>query len=332
MFVAFVPKLKCRFSILFFVFLLLSGCGPKTSTQHPLQTPIPIHTASVTLTPPDSRRSSLGTKVSLNLGRGIDVESASGFVCHFDKQGSGSPTPGTLVLSSVQPTYDQGTLQSLRNYLNSVGDGFIGGQPDIAPYPVFSADSMAFQLVAVNTADLGCSEVLQLTNNGNASVQISHVSLQFIQDTQANTQRYNLIDACSLSLNFLAQGCPPSLGALEASYVAQFNLPLGKANTIMSATCWGYDNSSGCSPQKLTLQPGEFAKITLKYFSNTHGNLSFSLQPLFTLDWPGQQTMSYPAPQLRVKFAFASLSQFSCYALQGQHFIEVSLDPTHWCI
>jgi hypothetical protein len=330
MLVVFVPRLKSRFSISFLLLLLLSGCSQSRSPQYSLRTPIPIHTAGVTLTPPDSQPGSLGTKVSLNLGGWIDVESASGFVCHFSRQGS--PTPGTLVLPTVQPPYDQGTLQSLRNYLNAVGDGYMGGRPDTAPYPVFSADSTAFQLVAVNTADIGCSEVLQLTNNGKAAVQISQVSLQFMQDTQANTQRYNLIDACSLSLSFLSLRCPPSLGALEPSYVAQFNLHAGKANTIMSATCWGYDDSTGCSPQKLMLQSGDFAKVTLSYFSNAQSTLSFSLQPLFTLDLPGQQTMSYPAPQLRVTFAFASPSQFSCYSLQVQQFVETSLDEDHWCL
>jgi hypothetical protein len=330
MLIAFVPKLKSRFSISFFVFLLLSGCSQSTSPHYPLQTPNPLYSASVTLTPPDSRPGSLGIGVSLNVGKGIHVESASGFVCQFSPQGS--PTPGTLVLPTVQPNYDQGTLLSLRNYLNAVGAGFVGGRPDMAPYPVFSADSTAFQLVAVNTADMGCSEVLQLTNNGKAAVQISQVSLQFMQDTQANTQRYNLIDACSLSLNFLSQRCPPGLGAQEPGYVAQFNLHWGKATTIMSATCWGYDDTIGCSPQKLTLQPGDFAKVTLWYFSNAQSNLSLSLQPIFTLDWTGQQTMSYPAPQLRVTFAFASLSQFSCYSLQNQQFVETSLDEHHWCL
>lgn len=330
MLVVFVRRLKYRFSVPFFVLLLLSGCSQSTSPQYPLRTPIPLRTASVTLTPPAPQPSSPGIGVSFHLGKGIDIESAGGFVCHFSRQGS--PTPGTLVLPSVRGTFDEGTLQSLKNYLNAVGAAYLGGRPDTAPYAPFPADATAFQLVAANTADIGCTEVLQLTNNGSADVQISQVSLQFIQDTHVNTRYYNLVDACSLSLNFLSFRCPPALGAQEPGYVAQFNLHTGKAHAIMPATCWGYDDLTGCSPQKLTLHSGDFAKITLSYFSTVQSNLSFAIQPLFTLDGPGQPTISYPAPQLRVTFAFASLAQFSCYALQGQQFVETSLDEDHWCL
>src|SRR5204863_3278234 len=115
------------------------------------------------------------------------------------------------------------------------------------PYPAFSANPDAFQLGPVDPTSTACGEVLQITNIGNAPVQISQVTVQLIADTQTNHEHYNLIDLCSLNSSI----CFP-LGGGEAAYLASFDLHSGKTNTKFPATCWGYA-APDCSPQALSL-------------------------------------------------------------------------------
>lgn len=315
MFISFLCMLKGRFLIALFVLLLLSGCGqPSQSASVPVSkdgqssqnTPVPV-----------------GTSVAFDLGGWIHVQSGGGFVCSVFS----SLAPGTLVLPTVLPTYDQGALQSMTNYITAVR-GVTGGRsgPFIGAYPVFSANPQAFQLVAVDTASEGCWETLQITNIGNAPVQIAQISVRYIVNTQTNTQHYNLIDACSLIACFPPRG-------VEGTYDAPFDLHPGNANNITPATC--LEDHNGCLPQALSLKPGEIAEMQLVYSSSPSSDLTFSLIPSFTLNQLGKQ-MTYAAPQLQATFAFASASQFSCYALQGQQFVDVShLSPRsrlHQCI
>jgi len=318
MYISFLSMFKKRFMLPLLVLMLLSGCGQLSSAQTPQNTPVSMHSGSIT---PSSGPAPVGTSVAFDLGGWIHVQSAGGFICSVRS----GLTPGTLVLPTVQSTYDQGTLLSVENYVTAAYNQVTrASRPDTAPYPAFSANPDAFQLVAVNVASQGCWEVLQITNIGNAPVQISQISMQFTADTRINNQHYNLIDACSLNSSV----CSPGGGGVGV-YQAQFDLHSEKANTIMPATCWGYGSYS-CSPQALSLKAGEIATVYLEYFSHSSNSLSFSLMPSFTLDWPGKQT-TYPVPQLQETFAFASDSQFSCYALQGQQFINVPVDATHWC-
>ncbi len=321
MFIFFLSMLKKRFMMPFFVLLLLSGCGQSLSAQNQQKTPVLLHSGSTTPTPTPGP-SPLGTSVAFDLGGWLHVQSAGGFKCNYITNG-GNPTPGTLVLPTVQPTYDQGTLQSVINYITAANKSraFV---LDTVPYPEFSANSDAFRLAAVTVAPMGCGETLHVTNIGNAPVQISQVSVQLTADTQTNHQHYNLIGLCSL----VSSLCFPRGGG-EAAFLASFDLHSGKTNTKVPATCWGYA-APACSPQALSLKPGEVAKVVLSYSASD--NLSFSLKPTFTLDWPGtgKQTI-YPVPQLQATFAFASTSQFSCYALQGQKFIAVPVDFAHYC-
>src|SRR5437762_5932229 len=115
MFTPFLNVLKRRFLIPFLALLLLSGCGQPSSAQHLQKTPVAMHSGSITPTPGPSP---LGTSVAFNLGGWIHVQSAGGFTCSFATNG-GDITPGTLVLPTVQPTYDQGTLQSVKSYVTA---------------------------------------------------------------------------------------------------------------------------------------------------------------------------------------------------------------------
>jgi len=358
---SFFYSIKRRFMMLFLALLLLCGCGSQSlPTQRPQNTPTSIPPTSIppTSTPVPTPTVSgsgsttsgpfpLGTRIDFDLGGWLHIYSDGGFTCSIPPPSPISTlvtlTPGVLVLQKTLPTdgtYDQGRLQPLENYLSSVQQAFNGidvtdpntGNLDARPYPAFPANSDAFQLVPVSLANYrpACSEVLHITNIGNALVKISQISAQLRADTQVDNQRYNLIDICSLPP--FTPGCAPGpSGGGEPIYTANFALHPGKANDVIPAAIEGVDPES----QQLTLQPNEVAKVIISYTSQD--SLSFSLLPSFTLDWPGNQT-TYPAPQLQETFAFGSASQFSCYSLKGQHFIEIPPSSIHstksdtWCI
>ncbi|MHB8598353.1 MAG: hypothetical protein ACYDER_16240 [Ktedonobacteraceae bacterium] len=315
--------------VLLLALLLLSGCGQSpspsssSSTQILQKTPTSAHSGSAT---PTSGPAPLGTGVAFDLGGWLHIQSASGFACGFTSNGL-PITPGSLVLPTVLPSYDQGTLQAMKNYLTAANqsDAFV---LDTVPYPAFPTNTSAFQLAAVNMFGgpfgSACGETLHITNIGNAPVQVAQVSTRLVADTQTNTQHYNLVDLCSIAASSI---CFPRGGG-EAGYLADFNLGAGKANTTIPPISWGSGGRSG-SAQTLSLKPGEVAKVQLLYSATN--NLSFSLFPTFTLDWPGKQ-QTYAAPQLQTTFAFAAVSQFSCYALQGQQFMQVPVDAAHWCM
>ncbi len=329
MFIHFVFRLRKQRMLLLLALLLLSGCGQTSSlpssTQIPQKTPTSAHAGSAT---PTSGSASLGKGVAFDLGGWLHIQSAGGFFCNFITNGA-PITPGILVLPKVLPSYDQGTLQSVENYLAAANQSN-ANLLDTIPYAAFSINTSDFQLAPVGIIRNGitpgsyCGETLHITNIGNAPVQISQVSARLVADTQTNTQHYNLVALCSIASDSI---CFPHGGG-EAGYLADFNLGAGKTNTTIPSITWGSAGRSGL-PQTLILKPGEVAKVYLSY--NTTSNLSFSLTPTFTLDWPGKQ-QTYAAPQLQATFAFAAMSQFSCYALQGQQFIQVPVDAAHWCM
>jgi hypothetical protein len=324
MFTYFLSISKTRFTIFLLILLLLSGCGQSLVSQTRNITPTSIPTFPISSATPTP----LGTSLAFDLGKWLHVQSRPGFTCSFYKNTGdtrGNLTPGTLVLPTVQPTYDQGILQQVKQYVTNSLLAINYGKDNDAPYPAFFQNTNAFQLLAVSGVDIGdsyCDEVLDVTNIGNAPVQISQISAQLTANTQTNNQHYNLVDACSL----LSLPCYYQLAGIESQYGADFDLHSGKTNMIIPAAL----GSGRSQVQAITLKPGEVIKLVLFY--RTPDSLLFSLIPSFTLDLPGKQIV-YPAPQLQETFAFASASQFSCYALQGQHFTQVSLeDHQHWCI
>jgi hypothetical protein len=308
--------------------LLLSGCGQSLSFQNIQKTPVSFRSRNATPIS-SSGPAPLGASVAFDLGGWIHVQSVSGFTCDA---GARTP-PGLLVLPMVRPRYDQGILQSVQNYVTTLyknpGDaldppGVLPHHRDTVPYPAFSDNHSAFQLVAVSYMS-DCDEFLQITNIRNTPVQITPASVTLTADSQMNTKHYNLIEGCSLLS--LAPGCGPSLGGGGGVYSIGFNLHPGKTNTIIPASVIGNHT--------FTLQSGEVAEVILAYFSSPLNNFSFSLMPSFTIGLPGEQPTTYPVPQLQETFAFALKSQFSCYDLQGQQFIEVSASQIQngvWCI
>lgn len=313
--------LKGRFFMPLLVLLLLCSCSsPIVSAPQPIPS---IFTAT-----PVSKRPPLGTSFDFNLAGGLHIHS-DGFTCTIPL----SPDvvlPGALVLTKLYPTYDQGTLQSLENYLSASQQAYYSNIAAVdASYPPFSANPQMFQLLSVGTSIGGCSESVHITNTGKAPIHISQISLQLTADTQIDQQKYKLINICS----FPVPTCktPPPHGGGEAIYIASFGLNPGKAYATSSAILMCY-NLDECTTPVPVIQPGDVTEVDIKYGPSqlspspqyTDSNVTFSVEPSFTLSGPGKQPTVASAPQLEETFTLAS--QFSCYSLQGQQFIQISFD------
>jgi hypothetical protein len=162
MFIRLLSFVKRHLTMPFFILLLLSGCGQLLPFQSPQQLPTSIRTAN---TSSASKQPSLGTSIAFDLGGWIHVQSASGFTCDGNTP---SFLPGLLTFSTTRSTYDQGTLQLVQNYVTALlenpGDlDKATHHRDTVPYPAFSADPSAFQLVAVSNVNYGCYEILVVT-------------------------------------------------------------------------------------------------------------------------------------------------------------------------
>lgn len=329
MFTSFLSPAKKCFLLSFSVLFLLSGCGhPSAGQQHSV--PIGCQNGSTTN---NSGPAPLGSSVAFELGGCIRIQSESGFTC-----GAGPLTPpGLLVLPTVRSTYDQGTLQSVQNYVGDLyknpGDYMRGSDlphhRDTVPYPPFSADPQAFQLMPVSVLSPvrqeSCDEFLQFRNISSMLLQITLASVILTADSQRNTQHYNLIEGCSLLS--LVPGCEGSIGGGAGQYTIDFTLQSGKKNQSIPP-----GSPYNLEPNTFALQPGEVAEVILSYDSMPPNNFSFSLMPSLLIGQPGKQPISYIVSQLQETFAFALRSQISCYGLQGQSFVEVPDSGNAWCI
>jgi hypothetical protein len=320
MFIRLLPFLKSRFMTLFFALLLLSGCGQPSLSRNTPQLPTSIPAAYTSPTP---EQPSLGTSIAFDLGGWIHVQSGSGFTCGVETPHN---PPGLLTFSTTQSTYDQGTLQPVQNYVTSLlangGDvDPASNHRDTVPYPAFPANLSGFQLAAVSDTKHDCNEILHITNIKNMPIQIKPASVTLTADAQTNNLHYHLIEGCSLV--GLIPGCSGQYGGKEDEYAAGFALHPGKTHATIPAD----------TINALTLQPGEVAKVILYYYTAPSSNFSFSLIPSFSIGLSGGQATTYPVPQLQETLAFALPSQFSCYDLQGQQFVEASADQAeNWCI
>ena len=177
-----------------------------------------------------------------------------------------------------------------------------------------------------------CEVTLYLTNTGNTPLQIPSVGMQLEARPQQNTYQYRLIDACSVQLP-PQPGCySPSGGGADCSnYFGSIQFGMGEKGAMYSAAPIGEGVNCGI----LTITSAAQVHLTLDFSlaASIPKNLIYSIVPVFTVDTAqGEQTLQLP--QLVSTLAFASASQFFCYALQGTTFALVQSPSisTNWCI
>lgn len=226
--------------------------------------------------------------------------------------------PNHLVLATDRTTYNSSETQQITDYVDALlqTDETTGSIANIStPFP---------STLGWATGGIGyCLTELEVTNTGGTTIQVPQVDVRLMATPQQNIYRYRLIDACSLSLKTPCKcGECGSGGGNCSLYSANIQLGMGQQNSLFSAT-----PSSDSSCGEMTLKSGSTLTLFLSFKASPPTPLIYSLTTELTLQTANSQQI-LALPQLGHSVAFASSSQFSCYALQGQSFVQESLYPS----
>ncbi len=225
-----------------------------------------------------------------------------------------------LVLASDRLTYDQGELQQMSQYLKYSDGVFQPGDLNRVP--------AALRWLEGGSASIpgSCSATFQITNTGNATIQISRVGLRIKETPLPNTYVYRLVYMCS----FLPPGvvCGGRGGASGPCGIYYVNLSLknAKLNDAIGDTPTAGTDASGNPCPELTLTPGTSTELQIGV-----GGPSFiySVLPEFSvITAQGQQVLALPAFTSTVAFS----TQFPCYTLQGNSLVLMTNPPSSECV
>jgi hypothetical protein len=218
-----------------------------------------------------------------------------------------------LALASKGLTYNENELQQMRAYW---GDGlrqlpatlrWVSGGPQ-------------------------CGGIWEVTNTGNATIQISRVTLRLTKTPLINSSQYHLVDVCTLVPPPACLGQHGNGPSGCSPYYAIFYLQAGRVDDTFSAT----PVSPACG--ELTLEPNDTIELLSMFYpaSGSPGNLIYSVVPELVLSISGVQH-TLMLPQLGSTLTFAIASQLGCYELRGTTFVMEKPQPpanskVHWCI
>jgi len=250
-------------------------------------------------------------KISIDVS-GLHIQSVDKIEC--DPGSSLSHTPSNqLVLAENRTSYTGAEIQQIRDYLSELA------QTDetttaIANLKTPLPSTLSWVSGAIRNANYGCYTILEITNTGNAVIQIPKVSARLAVIPQQNTYHYRLINACSLlSLSKCRyQGSYSGGPEICASYLATIHLGMGQKGSVFSTT-----PTTGPGCRQMTLAPSTTTELYLSFTSPPPNHLVYSLVTELTLQTAkGQQVVELP--QLGKTVAFADKSLVTCFNLQNQ--------------
>jgi hypothetical protein len=308
--------------------IVLAGCGGSHSTDQNLSQ------SSFTNTPFPN-----GNRIFTDI-KGLHVQSLNGFGCAFD--------PGLLrnIVLSPSPTsrfkYDVSELRQMTKFLQKIPDlvGWerlqIGHPFSISPL-MSSMESPPMGLSWIAGGRVDCGVEYQITNTGEATIQIPTVDLRLTKPAYLNNYQYHFIDLCTVlsqPINPL-YGCAPNSGASGGDcsvYHASIDLNATKEGSIFSAAVSERDEKTNTQCPTLTLDPGKSIELWLDVVpSNPPTNLIYPIVPEFTLETKNGSYVLQPS-QLASTLTFADDNQISCYGLQSDTFVlESPIPNTSWC-
>ncbi|GAC1666600.1 MAG: hypothetical protein PVS3B3_37660 [Ktedonobacteraceae bacterium] len=308
----FLQALVLRYLAIIFLVGLLMGCGENsgntssstTAASTPTSTVAPIGVQNDNA-PPANAVQTVASRIP-----GLLYIQSGGFNCFP------SLKPFTVVLAGGdQLQYDTGTIQQMSEYIDEL---LLANQSTANPIPTVPAE-----LSLVSGAQGACQALLEITNLGNSSVQVSQINMQQVDSVRLNSYQYRTINVCSMPIHVQ---CPPPSGTGEGQALA-LNVPLGKGEV---GKVFQAQNAS-----PFILYPGYFAKVLLSVSppATPPYNLIYTLVPEIIVNVQGQPT-PFLLNELRTTFAFANAQQFTCYGLQGNTFIPLSqngLSYVPWC-
>jgi hypothetical protein len=297
------------------VLLLLVACsGSNDSTVKHSQTPLASPKSSPTAPgasgeaglPPPQPGSASNTPVAFD-GAGLHITSTS-IECPATTEFG--VEHGELVLAQDRLIYSDAEIAQMQAYLAAPPAGPL--PPTLRWVPVSAGGDTPSSPASPG---VGCGTDLEITNTGQATVQIPQIGVHLRADPQPNTYRYPLVDSCSLSTD----ACPSGHGNPDCLYKGSITLNSKAAGSLFTSQLL-----SICGPGVLTLDPGQTQDVLLLLFSTgTPANLDYPILPQLTVTTPsGPQVISLSP--LATTVNFANDSQFSCYTLQGNTFVLVT--------
>jgi archaellin len=320
------PKLPVsRALVAFLLVIVLAACGTNAGTTSSSAQPHPSSTAKkATNTSPSLDLNTVNVNVTMG---NLVIQSTNGFQCPYEGINIHADLElGHLVLASDRAAYSQAEIAQMNTYLtyylgnDGVANGKVlsnGIEPPSTLRWVLGGQTAPVPGTAtpLDYPDQNCEANLTLTNIGSTPIQLSKVGVQLQASPQQNTYQYRLIDVCSFTASlcvYLGSGG----GGSCSVYGASIQLGQGQQNDVFSAVPTA---ATGCG--EATIAPGAQIQVNLGFSpaTNIPQNLIYSIVPVFTVDTTqGNQTIS--VPQLGKTLAFAGVSQFSCYGLQGTTF------------
>lgn len=299
-----------QFLIGILLVVMLPGCINSTSSQSTTVT----NTKSSQVTPIDTQGSTqIASNITLNQNASFNLSSlniqATAFACPMDEWLYDYVTEysgGNVVLTDSNASLDAGAIANLTDSINQ-------GDPSLLP------NGFAAVLGGFISSDGsgGCHSIWEITNTSQNIIQITQIALRYTADPQSNTNHYNLIDLCSLSIQSKAKICTGGRGAGGGVQTFDFKLGTGSNGTIVSSQ----------ETQTLSIDAGATVKIDLVVApaDTSNPDYVYSIVPQLTLNTSSQpQEVS----QMTNTIVFTDSSQVSCYQLQSDNtFIQMNNPP-----
>jgi hypothetical protein len=269
-------------------------------------------------------QTALGSPAALALNGPLEA-TASGLyvklIGQWHSHGAALPDSGincgsALVLAGDQLTYDAGSLQQITDYVraydNAAGKALDAGNTPLPPPSTLWKIPPQLRWVQGLPNMHRCFAELQITNIGNATVEIDQVGVRVAAVT-TNTYHYRLINRCSIV------NCNTGGGGTEVCpYLATVILGQGAVGAQFQGPIQA-DGPADVCPTPLKLAPGTFQDVELVFTlaPGAPDNLVFLAEPDFVVNT--SQLVTFPA--LTSVLAFADAAQFSCYDLSGNTFV-----------
>lgn len=252
-------------------------------------------------------------------------------------QTNGVDCKAWVVLNGApRATYDAGTIEQMRNYVSSYGDqyydmqglqfGPTGVKTVFTPQFAATLPPVPSTLQVVPGSSI-CAGNFAFTNTGTTDIQLAGVQATLTSASENNNFAYRLVDTCTLIGT--TQG-PCSIGgaAPPCEYFARVQLSGGstgtKVDTPITQAGSGGNTSAGTCPTPVIVPAGGTTEVIVT-FSSTPRNLLYTVKLSVDLV-VGTTAMTVDLPDgFNIALAFATDSQFSCYALHDSTFISVPI-------
>jgi hypothetical protein len=286
----------CRAPHLLLLLATLAGCASAARPAQPPPAPV--------VRPPTAFNTPAATDVG-----GLHVET-TGFSCGG----------GHIVLSDVRTSYDAATLTAIGVYVAAFA---AATGADAGAYDAATAARLPRvpDGIAVVPGAPTCSATLTVVDTGTSPVELDGAGLAARADPVRNVFSYRLVDCATLADAAACHGHTPGQGPCAYAVALQLG---GDASSQLTGRVAG-DATSGC-PLPLAIQPGATARLRIDVGS-VPSNLVYTASLTLLLSAGGAaQTLALPAA-LGGTLAFADATRFSCYGLQGDHFVLEAPPP-----